>query len=302
MAKPEPSATALVLTHVRPRHATEVVRGLVENEELKPSQVVLVVNGEGGLDDPGLEAAVRVLRLSENVGPAGGFASGLRYVRDSFTEPWVYVCEDDMERHNLPSPRLGGLIERVQSFEREVPGLPVGAVLAEGWDVDRRTGLTSRHRFRGSGRTLEEVDFGAWQATLVSRRVLEAGVFPDEALFWWAEDMDFFLAVRDAGFRVLVDVTAAHDPNGDVRAVRDTRRPDRKDEPWSSYYIARNHFRLRRRHGNATWTAYHLMKTARRLQLAPSGAHRAAIIHGLIDGFRGRTGKNREYVRAVGEW
>ena len=43
--------TAVVLTHRRPGLAGDVVRSLVRLEGLPPSRVVLVVNGEGGLDD-----------------------------------------------------------------------------------------------------------------------------------------------------------------------------------------------------------------------------------------------------------
>jgi hypothetical protein len=39
----------------------------------------------------------------------------------------------------------------------------------------------------------------------------------------------------------------------------------------------------------------------RKFQLAPSGAERSAIAHGLWDGMRGRLGENPRYRRRVGE-
>ena len=71
---------ALVLTYRRPGLATRSVRWLVDDEGIPPEDIVLVVNGDGGLDDPSLEGSIEVLRLPENVGPAGGFARGLRHV------------------------------------------------------------------------------------------------------------------------------------------------------------------------------------------------------------------------------
>ncbi len=171
-------ATSVVLTYRRPRHAARVVRSLLEDEGLPASQVIVVVNGEGGLDDPTLERAITMLTLEENIGPAGGFARAFRFVRGITESPWIYACEDDTDARGPASPRLPRLIERVEAFEREVPGPPVGVVLTSGWNVDRRTGRTTRHRVQSSAASFEEVDFGAWDSTLVSRRVIDAGIAP----------------------------------------------------------------------------------------------------------------------------
>lgn len=278
--------TAVVLTYRRPDQACQVVRDLIDGEGLDPSQVVLVVNGEGGLDDAALEERVRILRLAENLG-AAGFARGLGFVRDNSTVPWLYLCEDDQSRHNLPVPRVSGLIESVERFEREVPGPPVGVVLASGRDIDMRTGRTYRHEFRSSDALFEEVDYGPFFGALLSSRVVDMGVLPDEALFWGAEDLDFWLQVRAAGFRILVD-PVAHKAAGNKAS---------SGEPWCGYYVARNGFLLRRRYGGARWTMWHLLKSVRRFQLAPSREHRVAIARGLVDGIHGRTGRNAKFSR-----
>jgi hypothetical protein len=64
--------TAVVVTHMRPRLATATVRSLIDVEGFAPERVVVVVNGEGGLEDPALEQAVRMVHLPTNTGPAGG--------------------------------------------------------------------------------------------------------------------------------------------------------------------------------------------------------------------------------------
>jgi GT2 family glycosyltransferase len=278
--------TAVVLTYRRRDGASRVVRDLLEREGLDPGQILLVVNGDGGLVDPAQESRIGVLRLTENLGPAGGFARGLDHVRRNSEAAWVYLCEDDQSRHGLPSRRLSELIEEVERFERTCPGPPVGAALASGRHVDMRTGLTSRHDVR-SGSRFEEVDYGPFWGALLSRRVVDVPVAPDEAMFWWSEDLDYWLRVRTAGFRIVVD-TKAH---------RAAVNKGSDDEPWCSYYMARNHFYLRRRHGGRRWTLHHVLKSARRFQLASTRAHRAAIVRGLFDGARGRTGRNREFSR-----
>ena len=52
--RPPGSVTAVVLTYRRPRLAGDVVRSLIADEGFDPDRVVVVVNGDGGLDDPGL--------------------------------------------------------------------------------------------------------------------------------------------------------------------------------------------------------------------------------------------------------
>lgn len=293
---------ALVLTYRRPRLASETVRWLVEDEGIPASDVVLVVNGDGGLDDAALEERIEVLRLPENLGPAGGFARGLRHVQQTRDVDWIYLCEDDIGLYRLPTPRTRRVIDEAAAAE-DADGRPVGAVVAYGRDVDPRTGHTLPHREFGP-LPLEEIDMGQWGATLLSRRVLEAGVFPDESMFWGYEDLEFFLRARGAGFRILVDTECARAVNHKVTRPSRTwqrRRPNRRQEPWTGYYAARNFFVLARRHGTWHWTVRHAATSAHRMSRATSGRARVAIARGFVDGLRGRTGKHPSFVRDVGE-
>jgi GT2 family glycosyltransferase len=281
------SVVAAVLTYRRPHLASQVVADLLRNEGLDPGQVVLVVNGEGGLDDSDLEQRITVLSLPRNLGPAGGFAHALRHSLETFRAPWIYLCEDDQASNRLPSPRLRDLLDDVQRFERNVPGPPVGLVLASGMNIDMRTGRTHRLAIESSGSRFQEAGFGPWWGALLSRDVVTAGLLPDENMFWWAEDLEFCLRVRAAGFRVIVDLIGH----------KGSRNKGISGESWCAYYMARNQFYLRRRHGNFRWTVLHVLKTVRRFQLAPSKAHRIAIVRGFIDGLRGRTGRNPSFSR-----
>lgn len=284
--------------------ATAVVRGLVDREGLPPTSVVLVVNGEGGLDDPDLEGSVRVVRLPANAGPAGGFRAGILEARRALDTAWYYLCEDDVGLFDLPSPRLAPLLAQ---FDHAPPGSrPVGAVVAYGRDLDLRTGLTTPHQPTAGSGALEPVDVAAWGASLISRRVFEAGVLPDARWFFGYEDFDFFLRVAGAGFDVLLDTAAARATEGTVSgpgrdAAFAARRPGDRDEPWRAYYQARNLLELRRRYGRPTWTASHLIKSVRRTQLAGTRSVAVATAAGLADGFRGRLGKNPAYQRDKGE-
>jgi len=294
--------TAVVLTHRRPRLAGDVVRSLIEEEGFAPERVIVVVNGSGGLHDPEIEKAVRVLPLATNVGPAGGFRAGLLSAFDDPATKWAYLCEDDVGLFGLPAPRIGGVL----GYLGEHPELPpTGAVVAYGRRFVRH-GHSVNVVPTLDDPPLAPVDVAAWGATLVNRAVVDRGVLPDPAWFFGYEDFDFFCRVRAAGFAVLVDSESARAAAvGQSSEGRDNAvsraRPTDADEPWRAYYVARNFFHLTRAHGSTSWAAWHLAYSARRIQRAPSNAERVATLHGLLDGMRGRFGKNPRYVRDRGE-
>lgn len=303
---PPTEVVALVLTFRRWRLATQVVKNLLEIEGFAPKDIILVINGIGGLEDPELEKQISVVRLPRNLGPAGGYYHGLREAAQHPSARWIYVCEDDVGLFALPGPRVARIVAEVGRFEQEVPGAPVGGVLAYGRDLNHRTGGAGNHQVRGT-RSFEEVDVGAWGASLVAREVVEAGILPDPSWFFGYEDFDFWYKVKAAGFRLLVDSQSAAATERQMSSVgRDEafagERPVDADEPWRAYYVARNFLLLARRHGTMGWRLWHLAYSARRVQLATSRGERVATLRGLWDGFRGRTGPHPEFLRDRAEF
>ena len=305
---PEPpdGVVAVVLTHMRPRLAGDVVRSLVGAEGLPPERVVVVVNGDGGLDDPALEERVRMVRQPRNLGPAGGFRAGMEEAFADPTAGWAYLCEDDVGLFALPVPRIADLIDRVGRTAPASP--PVGAVVAYGRRfVGRGAHTENVVPAEGAGDSFTPVDVASWGATLVARRVFDAGVLPDEEWFFGLEDFDFFCRVREAGLAVLMDDRAARAVSAQqTSAGRDAAfveaRPNDADEAWRAYYHSRNSVALVRRHGRPSWYAWHLAYSARHLQRARSRDERSAIVHGLWDGAWGRLGQHPDYTRRVGEY
>jgi hypothetical protein len=295
--------TAVVLTHRRPRLAGDVVRSLLDEEGFSPERIVVVVNGSGGLDDPALEASVQMVWLEENFGPAAGFGAGILH---AFADPgtrWAYLCEDDIGLFGLPTPRVAGLVRRLES---EPALADTGAVVAYGRRFVGRG--HSENVVPGTGEAdLVPVDVAAWGATLLSRQVLELGVLPDTEWYFGYEDFDFFCRVRASGLRVLVDslsarVAANVQTNEGRNDAMAGARPKDSEEPWRAYYVARNFFHLSRAHGSRSWTAWHFAYSARRIQLASSAEERMATVLGLLDGMRGRLGAHPHYQRTTGEF
>jgi GT2 family glycosyltransferase len=182
---------------------------------------------------------------------------------------------------------------------------PIGAIVAYGRDLHRRTGHTTVHEVDGP-LGFDEVDVACWGATLISRRLVDDGILPDDAYFFGYEDFDYFFRITEAGYGVLLDRASASQVASQMSLQgRDQafegRRPTDSDEPWRAFYVSRNYFRLARRHGSPSWIVAHLGYSVRRLQLASSKAERSAILWGLVAGVRGRTGMDVRYVRQVGE-
>lgn len=299
---------AAVLTFRRPRLATAVVRGLIDVEGFSPEMILLVVNGDGGLEDPDLESRIVVLRLPENIGPAGGFGEALVEGAKNPTVKWIYLCEDDIGLFDLPRPRVARLVAEAELIERLEPEKPVGAVVAYGRDLRQLTGATVPHLVKGEPIGYDEVDAAAWGASLISRRVPDAGILPDPRYFIDFEDFDFFYRVRQSGLRILLDRVAAASTAkatltsaGRNESIR-KQRPLDDQEPWRAYYVGRNFFFLARSHGTPIWVVSHLIYTLRRLQLATSWAARRSTILGIWDGIRGTGGKNRAFERTIGEF
>lgn len=296
--------TAVVLTFMRPRLATEVVRSLMATEGFPPDRIVVVVNGVGGLDDPALERKVGMMRLPRNTGPAGGFRTGMEAAFARPETEWAYLCEDDIGLFSLPSPRVGSVLDRLEAHRSRHQ---VGAVVAYGRRFVGRGAHTVNVVPADQDGDLMPVDVACWGASLVSRQVLEAEVLPDPEWFFGLEDFDFFCRVREAGFDVVVDGEAARSvASQQTTAGRDAairaERPGDADEAWRSYYHSRNSVAFVRRHGVPSWHLWHLAYSARHLQLARSRSERSAILRGLWDGARGRMGEDPRFRRQVGEF
>ena len=299
------SVAAIVVTHRRPRLATQVVRSLLEEERLAPGQVFVIVNGEGGLDDPEIADSIHVIRLPRNLGPAGGFRTGMKAAAAVGSYEWYYLCEDDIGLFDLPVPRLRGLLAQLASFESQPRSLPVGAVVAYGRDLHPRSGHTTVHTV-SDREGFDKVDAASWGASLIHAKVVAAGVVPRDDYFFGYEDFDFFYRLRRAGFLLLLDRRAAANVASQMSlAGRDSafmgKRPLDVDEPWRAFYVSRNYFLLAREHGSPSWIAAHLCYSIRRLQLAVSRDERHAILRGVLAGVLGRRGEDRRFVRQQGE-
>lgn len=283
---------AVAVTYRRPEQIVDTL-GLFANQTRPPDTQVVIDNDadddvrrivEGHLGVP-------YVPLADNAGPAGAIAVGMQEVLLRAADcDWILLIDDD------DPPPFDTALERLAEIAFDLPSDVAGVGLA-GSRYDRRTGVLSRLRDDELTR-ITDVDYlGGNQLPLYRvAAIRDVGGFLPE-LFFGFEELEFGLRLRDRGYRVVIErelTLAVRDRYGRLGLGR--RAPaDRSAQSWRTYYSSRNQLLIARRYGR--WPARALV-TARTLAGGFRGAVRSRSIHvvtprvrGLLDGWRGRTGK-----------
>lgn len=259
----EQKVVAVILTHNRLEGAImrceEVTR-----QTRPPDDIVLVDNGSArGIAEQITSRfpQVSVVRLPENLGPAGGFAVGFSEAMRRGCD-FVWAIDDD----TVVSARC------------------LEALLADAETAPRSVIFPSRlphHEKHGV----------AWRAMLVPADVVRSVGVPRADLFWHLEDTEYFIhRIRDvAGYRLIISPKAV--------VWHGTHRPRKGFPGWKLYYQTRNsifyRFRLKRSWWRRLLT---LLRVAGRLVVIFAREERGPakawlMVRGVADGLRGRMGK-----------
>jgi GT2 family glycosyltransferase len=281
-AKQGASVFAVVVTFDAPASALLTCISAIR-EQTRPPAAILVVDNHSSapVDASALcgtnGARVEVLRLPENVGPAGGYSIGLvRFLQSECS--YVWPMDDDV----LPDPEcLEHLLTDLANSNEHVV---VGPVIID-------TEYEGRKENWG------------WVGGLIPRSAVEVAGPPRADFFWGLEDQEY---LRDrlplAGFPLV---------RSEAATVRLQDRGNRPFAPWKVYYFSRNlvyqylygrrHLRLSVRlksltHGliglaRSIWDS----KTERRVKFL-------LFARAIADGVLGRLGKRITPDRADRPW
>lgn len=150
-----------------------------------------------------------------------GFAAGVNVGIAATSAPFVFVLNPDAEiwegtlerfvKLARERPRAGAIGPMIRNTDgsiypsgRRVPSVGVGvghALLGSFW---RDNPFSRRYRLAGWDRSTErEVDWISGSAFLVRREALEEIGLLDERFFLYAEEVDLFKRLREAGWQVL---------------------------------------------------------------------------------------------------
>ena len=215
----------------------------------------------------GLSGRVEVLRLERNLGPAGGYAFGLRRFLQT-RHAFVWIVDDDM------LPDAGALSHLRRASLQEPDPVVVFPVVVD--------------------RVRRPVNFPAWCGVFIRRSIIQHVGVPREDYFWWAEDTEYLQwRIPKAGYRTVraKEATVTH-----VAVRRGRTKP-----AWKFYYETRNvvHYRLNVQvpSGVSVWRC--ARKLARSVAYAvgsilfredDKALKLKAVARGIHDGFAGRLG------------
>lgn len=210
----------VVVNHNAGAYLSRCVASVLANAGDAGVEVVVVDNASSDGSAANARRAFPQLEVLET-GTNRGFAAGVNVGTLASTAPFVLVLNPDTEiwegtlerfvKLARERPRAGAIGPMIRNADgsvypsgRVVPGTAVAvghALLGPFWSTNP---FSRRYRMDGWDRSTErEVDWISGSAFLVRREALD-GVGPlDERFFLYAEEVDLFKRLREAGWQVL---------------------------------------------------------------------------------------------------
>lgn len=282
---------AVVVSYRAPTRAVAAVRALARSRRAL-DQVLVVDNGGADAARLGRELpAATVIATTRNLGFAGGANVGLRAALEAGADAVLLVNDDaalapdalEALERALDAPGVGIVAPALVRPDERVESLGLSFAPWSGRLRELGRGAVWAPTAAGAPR---EVDAASACVLLVARAVLEAVGLFDEGYFFYFEDLDLCLRVRQAGWRVVVEPRAvAHHEGSATIGRRSARR---------LYLAVRGHLRLGARLGGpgalprqaaiAAWNLAHAWRHRRGLD---PGALRA-VVRGVVDHVAGR--------------
>lgn len=239
---------AVIVTYNRKDLLLETLRGVMAQS--RPlDRVFLIDNASTDGTAERLEAEgwmqkenLSYLRMSRNLGGAGGFERGMRLAHEAGYD-WIWTMDDDVEPES-------NALEVMLSYQHISQCINATKIFTENGEVqyweqfyDFATGrlVDLKNVSFQSGRDWCPVNVACFEGMLISRALIDAIGFPDPDYFIYHDDTVYgvkasfhtcVIYVRSAVFRK--KIYGYGDPN-----------------PFRSYYMVRNSFRLKRDAFNA---------------------------------------------------
>jgi rhamnopyranosyl-N-acetylglucosaminyl-diphospho-decaprenol beta-1,3/1,4-galactofuranosyltransferase len=251
-----PRVAAAIATFNRRDRLRQCVSAMLAQTE--PLDEVIVVDNASSDGSDAMVAeefpSVRLVRMVENTGAAGGFAAGLEAAVSS-GNAWVWVFNDD----DIPEPDALATMLKVASTLPPWTGI-IGCARRDGAGNPYGLGLRWRHRHipvpptDPAGPPIP-VDVVTFSGTLVSSELVRQVGVPKREFFMMLEDLDYCLRVRDAGWHVYVL------PQQLVTAF--AMGSEGVAPPWRGYYQTRNHLAMTLERRSVPELAWWLSRTLR---------------------------------------
>ena len=267
-------------------------------ESLDGVETICVDNGSDDGSPDAIAArfpAVELIRTGVNLGFSGGNNVGIRRAHARGADSVLLLNNDAVADRELPAalsaaatarPDAGVLACKVFFAD------PPDVLMYAGGRVNLRLGYWGRQdgfgqRDDGRFDSLRDVDRATGAAMAVSRVAIERAGLLDESLFAYAEDTEWCLRIRAAGFAIVFvpDAKVWHVGSASTGGLR---------SPTSIYYDTRNMITVAERHdprGGAAAALRRGVVLGAHLANARDAAGVRAAVKGWRDARRGRLGR-----------
>ena len=267
-------------------------------ESLDGVETICVDNGSDDGSPDAIAArfpAVELIRTGVNLGFSGGNNVGIRRAHARGAD-WVLLLNNDaVADRELPAALSAAATARpdagVLAFKVFFAD-PPDVLMYAGGRVNLRLGYWGRQdgfgqRDDGRFDSLRDVDRATGAAMAVSRVAIERAGLLDESLFAYAEDTEWCLRIRAAGFAIVFvpDAKVWHVGSASTGGLR---------SPTSIYYDTRNMITVAERHdprGGAAAALRRGVVLGAHLANARDAAGVRAAVKGWRDARRGRLGR-----------
>lgn len=185
-----------------------------------------------------------LLKKEENTGGAGGFSSGMRYAFEHGAD-YVWMMDDDAEPHQNALEQL---------MKHATPNHIYGSLAVNGDDTAWTTTLLPESKIIDSKKLIPkiaEVQSLPFLGYLTSKEIFEKLGLPDTSYFIAADDVEYCLRAREAGFKIYIcGQSYIEHPKSDRYPFNffGKKLICLKLVPWKRYYDTRNRLLIARQY------------------------------------------------------
>ncbi len=232
----------IVVTYNRKRLLQRCLRSL-QSQTVPPWKICVVDNASDDGTQQWMEQEMgeaEYLRLSENLGGAGGFCRGFAWALNTPGWDWLLVMDDDA----APAPDY---TEKLLRQSREYPDVKCFIGTEYVGDTDRiayggrriidrprtmRAVLVPKEQYQKPFFYADTVTF---VGPMMHRSVVEKAGCPDDSFFIYYDDTDYCLRLRPyTRIQQVVDARIVHREDYEKDVVCEG------SQPWRKYYLCRN--------------------------------------------------------------
>lgn len=199
----ENKIVALVVTFNRKELLIECLQALLNQRKTLNNIVVIDNNSTDGTEKlfeaagEFVQSGIIFKRLEENIGGAGGFHEGIKYINENLDYNWIWLMDDDTIAH---ADSLSGLVNDLEVLKDEKISFLASSVYGpenEPMNVPdisiqkSKNGYPDWYRYLGEG--LVNIKMATFVSLLISRKAIENVGYPIKSYFIWGDDTEYTL-------------------------------------------------------------------------------------------------------------